>query len=974
MSLDLESLGQDLKCFIKKYQDDQQAFSALVSREALMTKQHVASEVSKSEKAIKQHMSYEISRTEDVMTKHFAAVAKVSSSQFSNELRLHKSENKDSAQRERVLMGLKFPGMNERRNHISEAYGSTFQWIFEEDNTVNKEEVNDVDDVLENPEKKWSSFTAWLESDELVYWINGKPGSGKTTLLNYLLSQPETKSSLNLWKPNTIVISHFFLRPGNIMQKNVKGFICSLLYQLLLENASMIDVLLEKDRERGLKDSEADWSVRDLRKAFFQVLGEYDKPICLFIDGIDEIDTQQGVQDLLDILEELKKVPNLKMCVTSRVDQTIYDRLNGCPQLRIHDLTLNDLHTYAVNNLRVPPDHPSEFTEIEVLLIISLLIQKADGVFLWLCLAVSSVNRGLCNEDDYTTLIERINSLPSDLVDLYRDMWARMNDDQGIYRKKAAMYFNLVIAASKIPPRDEHLNTPSSFMWSGMTILEMRMASIPPSDSFFSFKTGPSAKVLLKQCQNTEKSLRICCAGLLEISEKPLGPSYKGKEFAVFHKKEFQPLLPYILGERSLRFLHRTAYDFMTDTAEGREILAFDDTPTELLQLRALKASLAVRQVCMFGGMRWICGGSELGGQGTFCASIEHILNDISHIYDSIDPNEAWKAECYHLIDLCERVYYVAQPFAESWRATSGEFLIRAALFNLGDWVPNKIQERKPRKILSSVILMSASGVTSMHRTPSMLKLNRRLLELGCDPNMQHASLYNANSLSLLETPLCHFLRTHLFFWTAHSSVYLYHLGKLDVYIEEVPLTLDTYVAHGANMNEKVLFAFQVSSEGDVFPRHPLDAWHEFPYEDFILIQMPASFVIQAIKTKLAAWRNLNHRLDDYKRPTGFVNYDELDPDDQDIVDDSVMPVSRVVAALDWDCKDGSYCKITKKDSQYLARAVEKWLGGGLQDVLVMHAIAKRLEKVCKRCKRSKPGEHIDKLFIEEELAMRRNI
>lgn len=976
MSLDLESLDKDLRCFVQQYQDGHRTVSALISREALDIKTHITSEIIKSEKSIKQLVSHKITRRDDAMRKHFAAIAKISSTKLSNEMQDQKSEIKESAQKERLLNSLKFSGINERRNQIADAHGSTFHWIFEEEeNGVEVTQLADSGAVTKKLIKRWSSFPTWLGSDERVYWINGKPGSGKTTLLNYLMSQPETKTSLGSWMSDVVIISHFFWRPGSPMQHDVKGFLCSLLYQLLLTDTKIINVLLANDHEVASKDSDTDWSYRELRRVLFDVLQQFGKPLCVFIDGVDEIDTQEGIQDLLGILDEMRKVPNLKMCVTSRLEQALCDYFHSCPQLRIHDLTSADLRSYALDSLRAPPNHPSQLSSIEIVIIIAAMVDKADGVFLWLCLAVSSINRGLSNGDDFDTLLERIKSLPADLLDMYKDMWARMNDDRGIYRKKAALYFNLVIAASKVLPEYLTSRIPYSFMSSNMSVLEMRMASLPPNDGFFSFKTAPSAETLIKQCQNTEKSLRICCAGFLEVTEKPV--NVEGQENSKFNLENFRPLRPYLIGDRSIRFLHRTAFDFMTDTIEGREILAYDDTPVPLLQLRLLKASLAVRQVCMLGGMRWVCNAGELAKQMTFCHSLELILCDLSQIFDDLEPNESWRAEAYHLIDLLERMYNIVQPFSEKWRQVTGEFLVRAAGFNLGDWVPDKVIERSATDLLKSLLLMGAGGIQFTHRTPSMLRLSRRLLDLGCDPNTDAASFCDVRNLSLLETPTCHFLRTNLFYWASDTIQFLKYFDTMDQYIEQVPKTLDAYITHGADLSRTLLIALEVTSEGVISHRYPLEIWQENSHDDFILMAMPAFFVERAIRTKLATWKTLGVDMDDFKRrtlPSGDkANYDtDVDEDSQDLIDDTVAPVCQVLATMDWDCADGSYCKITKRDSRYLAVAVEAWMGGGLQDILVMKAIHKRLRKVCRRSERSKVGEHLEDLVINKGHAVRR--
>jgi hypothetical protein len=79
------------------------------------------------------------------------------------------------------------------------------------------------------------------------------------------------------------------------------------------------------------------------------------------------------------------------------------------------------------------------------------LVQRAEGVFLWLRLVVDSLNRGLENGDDVVVLEERLNDLPSDLSALYHDILGRHGDDATRYQKQAALFFRLALFTSFEP-------------------------------------------------------------------------------------------------------------------------------------------------------------------------------------------------------------------------------------------------------------------------------------------------------------------------------------------------------------------------------------------------------------------------------------------------------------------------------------------------------------------------------------------
>lgn len=73
------------------------------------------------------------------------------------------------------------------------------------------------------------------------------------------------------------------------------------------------------------------------------------------------------------------------------------------------------------------------------------LVDKAEGVYLWLALALESIKRGLRNYDGEDAILSRLRKLPTGLEELYADMWDRLGEDQDIYREEAVRYFKLLI-------------------------------------------------------------------------------------------------------------------------------------------------------------------------------------------------------------------------------------------------------------------------------------------------------------------------------------------------------------------------------------------------------------------------------------------------------------------------------------------------------------------------------------------------
>jgi hypothetical protein len=379
----LDALDTDLRSFLLNYQAGQRTVTGLISKESMKTRSQISSGVSRLESSVNMNTG-EIRHSAKDIKRHVSETVGATMATFNKSLHDLRLDEKQQEHRDRLLKCLKYPGMNERRQQITESFPQTFRWAFGEETFMEDEfgedeyseggDSNDGSGKTSNPESNerpalsryqvisdsgvydtpWDSFSDWLRSDNPVYWISGKPGSGKTTLVKYFLSDARTKLALDIWKSGAFLPSHFFWRPGSPMQQNIKGLLCSLLYQLVDANDALTEYIASHFNDVMRKDTYTDWATTELKQVCVQALRNFGRPLCIFVDGLDEVDPRDGIFELFEVVDIIRQSPSIKLCLSSRPEAPIVKRLGRYPQLRIQDLTWGDLWTYAECRLLFP--------------------------------------------------------------------------------------------------------------------------------------------------------------------------------------------------------------------------------------------------------------------------------------------------------------------------------------------------------------------------------------------------------------------------------------------------------------------------------------------------------------------------------------------------------------------------------------------------------------------------------------------
>ena len=221
--------------------------------------------------------------------------------------------------------------------------------------------------------------------------------------MHFLTSDARALNWMKIWKPNVRIITHYFYALGQSpFQTDATGLYSGLLSQLLDEDENLTTRLLNRFPSSSRKDCLEHWSAPDLERLLKFALHsrQSDIPLCIFIDGLDEYSGVGGHDGLLESLDFIRRYPGVKLCVSSRPDRSFLDKLRGPSGLKLQELTRPDMEGHVeielgkfLRNGKISAQVKADIT--------CLLLERAQGVFLWLHVVLESVKEGIRNGDGW---------------------------------------------------------------------------------------------------------------------------------------------------------------------------------------------------------------------------------------------------------------------------------------------------------------------------------------------------------------------------------------------------------------------------------------------------------------------------------------------------------------------------------------------------------------------------------------------
>ena len=452
------------------------------------------------------------------------------------------------------LESLKFPDLIHGQKRIVDAHKETYQWIF---------------DASGQKLGNWSNFVTWLQHGHGTYWINGKAGSGKSTLMNFIWQSQQTLDHLRAWAGTKSLSTplFFFSVTGTQLQQSVEGLLRSLICQILEKYRHFVSNI-SQETWTASADAQAFpvWTEENLRHCF-QTLIKTITPslrICIFIDGLDECSGDH--RELLELVSKVADNQDVKVCFSSRPEKSFEEFQPSC-SLRLQELTKEDMQVYVktkiegIPQLRSLSSDKSSWKDAMQ----ELIVERAQGVFLWVDLVTKSQINGIRNGDNLATLKRKLSCLPGEVEELYSRMLAKMDG----YESEAAQYL-----------RFAHHFTTELHNWWGLDshVLNFAIARFGLTNSL-RLSSKLNRQNVVSRCVEVSERIPITCGGFLEV--------YDNEQQGTQHERinENDLWLAWELPEirstsldvdwccKSVRFLHRSARDFFETEAKGGEFL-----------------------------------------------------------------------------------------------------------------------------------------------------------------------------------------------------------------------------------------------------------------------------------------------------------------------------------------------------------------------------------------------------------------
>jgi hypothetical protein len=473
-----------------------------------------------------------------------------------------------------LLKSLRFAEFSAREKNIAAAHEYTLDWAL---CNTDMQDISESEDL----KKERTTIYSWLNNAESLLWIHGKPACGKSTLMKYVLRDSRTRDYLHKWAQGRelVVAGFFFYELGtSTLQKSQEGLFASILYEILHPHQKLLPSLFAPLRNsRHGRTEEFTWTLPELKVLFEALLSSSaeDVRICLFIDGLDEYRPRdlsmnceeqvewtspsttlprkinEGHREIVQIIKDMAQSSSLKLCVASRPLDVFAAAFTYCKQVKLSNLTRNDIRNYVIHRLKVAASNRMallmEHLPDSMSTLSWQIVSKADGVFLWVKLVIDRLSYLAECGERFEHLMTELSRLPEELGGkdgLYMRMWLNHSSDKFL----GLHLFSLTI----------HTRDCTEWPYWPHFLHGNEHAPNEHSASSRTMQICPSQASLTQEQKNAQMDMEVRCvrnrsAGLLEVVEGGYPDSH-------------------IVYGTTINFIHLTAKEFVQS-----KLLSTDD-------------------------------------------------------------------------------------------------------------------------------------------------------------------------------------------------------------------------------------------------------------------------------------------------------------------------------------------------------------------------------------------------------------
>lgn len=170
------------------------------------------------------------------------------------------------------------------------------------------------------------------------------------------------------------------------------------------------------------------FTITDLKNAFERITHLVDDKyrICYFVDGLDEYeDNNVDHLWLAQTLTGWCQSEHVKIVCSARPHTVFLDTFKASGLIiHLHELNRHDIKEYTTQQFqRILEGQLHETARKKCLSIIGRIVERAEGVFLWVVLVVRSLlHTVLSHENDLEFLEQQLDEAPNDLKTLFRQL------------------------------------------------------------------------------------------------------------------------------------------------------------------------------------------------------------------------------------------------------------------------------------------------------------------------------------------------------------------------------------------------------------------------------------------------------------------------------------------------------------------------------------------------------------------------